>query len=399
MDRFQRCLIWIVFWGILQMAGYPAHASDKPDLVRHVTDHRGISVKIPSDIRRVVTICDGFVEGVMTVLGVQDTIVGLGSACIPRHWEYTYPSVTGESYEYKNGMNTVTFLNPFFMGLPLVAESGTGVNYETLAALDPDLVFLRIGSCAFGTNDENARKTIRIIESLGIPMVVLLGSNAHDRPHMDSVSDEIQIIGKVFDRERQSLDLAAFLEKQIDFVMNRTRDIPDGKKPSVLLFGLSPKSREAGGAGNVRGLNTIDAWLVESVVNARNAFRTKGAWNILSTEQVLAMDPDVIVLMTAWGYHPPCELYEAPYYRSLKDLRAVRNRRVAALPWTPCNCDKRLEYPIDVMVMAKAAYPDKFDDIDLNAWLLDFYQGVYGVDRKTAVQLRAVQWMDWIVEQ
>ena len=59
----------------------------------------------------------------------------------------------------------------------------------------------------------------------------------------------------------------------------------------------------------------------------------------------------------------------------------------------------RVEYPIDVMVMAKAAYPEKFADVDLNGWLLDFYQNVYGVDKETAAQLRAVQWMDWIMEK
>jgi iron complex transport system substrate-binding protein len=51
------------------------------------------------------------------------------------------------------------------------------------------------------------------------------------------------------------------------------------------------------------------------------------------------------------------------------------------------------------MIMAKAAYPERFADVDLNVWLLDFYQNVYGVDKKTAAQLRAVQWMDWITEK
>jgi iron complex transport system substrate-binding protein len=307
--------------------------------------------------------------------------------------------VSGESYEYKEGMNTVTFLNPFLMDLPLVAQSGTGVNYETLASFNPDVVFLRVGSCTLSANDESTQKTIRMIESLGIPLVVLYGPNMTENPQMDSLSEEIRIIGRVFGNEEKATALADYLEKQVRFIMDRTGEIPEDQKPSVLLFGLSPKSREAGGAGHVRGLNTIDSWLVETVVNARNAFRTKGAWNILSTEQVLAIDPDVIVLITAWGYHPPRELYEAPYYQNLKDLRAVKNQRVTALPWTPCNCDKRVEYPIDVMVMAKAAYPDKFADVDLNAWLIDFYQNVYGVDKETALQLRAVQWMDWIAEK
>jgi len=399
MIRLQLFFKRFVCLGIFLITAPNIFASENSDSFRSVTDQRGVPVKVPMKIERVVTICDGLVESVMTALGVQNSIVGLGSACIPKHWEYTYPTVAGESYGYTDGMNTVTFLNPFFMDLPLVAQSGTGINYETLASLNPDVVFLRVGSCTLSANDESTHKTIRMIESLGIPLVVLFGPNMTKNPKMDSISEEIRIIGRALGNEQKATALAEYLEKQVRFVMDRTREIPEDQKPSVLLFGLSPKSREAGGTGHVRGLNTIDSWLVETVVNARNAFRTKGAWNILGTEQVLAIDPDVIVLITAWGYHPPRELYEAPYYQNLKDLRAVRNRRVTALPWTPCNCDKRLEYPIDIMIMAKAAYPERFADVDLNVWLLDFYQNVYGVDKKTAAQLRAVQWMDWITEK
>ncbi|BBO82341.1 hypothetical protein DSCO28_29070 [Desulfosarcina ovata subsp. sediminis] len=79
----------------------------------------------------------------------------------------------------------------------------------------------------------------------------------------------------------------------------------------------------------------------------------------------------------------------------LRQMMAVKNRRVAALSFTPCNCDKRLKYPIDIMVMAKTAYPDRFFDIDLADWLIDFYRNVYGVNEQTAEKLRAVQWMDW----
>lgn len=397
MVRFRLVFAVLVCLGIFLHTG--AGASEKADSLRIVLDHRGVSVKVPVKIERVVTICDGLVESVMTVLGVQDSIVGLGSACIPKHWEFTYPTVSGESYNYKNGMNVVTFLNPRFMDLPLVAQSGTGVNYETLASLKPDVVFLRVGSCTFGADDENTQKAIRMIESLGIPLIVLRGPNMSGNPQLTSLSEEIRIIGRVFGKEEKASALADYLESQVRLVTERTKDISDAQKPSVLLFGLSPKSREAGGAGHVRGRNTIDSWLLEEVVKARNAFSEKGAWNILSTEQVLALDPDVIVLITAWGYHPPRELYEAPYYQNLKELKAVKNRRIVALPWTPCNCEKRVEYPIEVMVMAKAAYPEKFADVNLDSWLLDFYRNVYGVDNETAKQLRSVQWMDWTTEK
>ena len=362
---------------------------------RLVKDHRGVEVKVPERIERAVTLSDGLVEGVMTVLGVQDAVAGLGSGCIPKHWEYEYPTVTGESYSYKNGMNTVTYLNPRFMELPLVIEFGTAVHYETLASLRPDVVILRMGSCALGADDERARRTIGMIESLGLPLVVLKGPDLFESPHLKTLSEEIRIIGRVFGKEQRASELADYLEDQVRWVEERTRDIPEDQRPRVLLLGLSPKARDAGGAGHVRGVSTLESYFLEELVRARNAFRGKGAWNILNTEQILALDPDAIVLMTSWGYHPPRELYEAPYYQSLKELKAVRNRRVVALPWTPCNCQKRLEYPIDAMVMARAAYPERFADVDLASRLLDFYRNVYGVDRKEAEALRSVQWMDW----
>jgi iron complex transport system substrate-binding protein len=49
------------------------------------------------------------------------------------------------------------------------------------------------------------------------------------------------------------------------------------------------------------------------------------------------------------------------------------------------------------MVMAKTAYPDRFADIGLADWLIDFYRSVYGVGEKMAKKLRSGQWMDWTV--
>lgn len=363
-----------------------------------VKDQRGIEVKVPRNIKRVVTISDGMIEAVMTRFKIADKIVGLGSACIPNIWSYTYPTLGTDTYDYRDGMNPVTYLNPGFMDLPLVSRSGTGINYEKLASLAPDLVILRKGSCSLSGGDDIINKSILVIESLGIPLVVLHGPNTFKKPDLASMGKEIRILGKVFQQSAVADELATFLEQSIAFVRERTRNIPEPERKNILLLGLSPKARSQGGAGHAKGQDTIQTHLIREYVNANNAYRGSGAWGILNTEQILALDPDVIILVTAWGYHPPRELYEAPYYQSLRDMRAVRNRSVSALPWTPCNCEKRLEYPIDVMVMAKASYPELFKDIHLDEWLLTFYQNLYGVDRNTAEALRACQWMDWTVK-
>lgn len=157
--------------------------------------------------------------------------------------------------------------------------------------------------------------------------------------------------------------------------------------------------RKEGGSGSAAGLKDIQSYLLENVVNAKNAFQDDSFSKDLNAEQVLALDPDVIILPTWNGYHPPRELYDTPDFRNLETMRAIQQRRIASLPWSPCNCDKRLEYPIDVMVMAKAIYPDRFEDINLEAWLIDFFKNVYDVDDETADGLLSALWMDWVREQ
>ncbi|MCP1715608.1 ABC-type Fe3+-hydroxamate transport system substrate-binding protein [Methanocalculus alkaliphilus] len=156
--------------------------SDSAD-TRIITDMRGRTVEIPSTIERVVCIDDGFVEGVMYRFGEHEKVVGIGGEWI-KDYTYSFDSITGESYEYTNGMNPVRYLIPHLADLPVLVGTGTGMNYETLASLDPDVIFLRQGSWAFRAgDDENLQKTIHTIESLGYPLVILVGPPYQDRTY------------------------------------------------------------------------------------------------------------------------------------------------------------------------------------------------------------------------
>lgn len=364
-----------------------------------VQDFRGKLIEIPSQINRVVTISDGMIEAVMTRLGVAHTLVALGSSCIPKVWSYSYPTMGNKTHEYKDGMNPVTHLNPNLMQLPLISQYGAGVSYEKVVELHPDLILIRIGSCSLSAGQDILDKNIALLESLSIPLVVFKGPDTFVEPDITTIFDEINLLGQIFKQEDEAKKLADYLQNSVEMVKERTADIKPADQKKILLVGLSPKSRSQGGAAHVKGTQTIQTYFMDNYVHVQNIYQGRGAWNILNIEQILSLDPDVIILVTAWGYHPPAELYEAPYYQSLKNMRAIRNRAVAALPWTPCNCEKRLEFPIDVMVMAKAAYPERFADIQLDQWLLDFYENVYQVDEKTAKELRSRQWMDWTWEE
>ena len=368
---------------------------------RTVVDSRGVAVQVPVEINRVVTISSGLIEEVMFVLGEEKKIVGVGGINIQNVWVYSYPLDDGKFVNGSDGRNILQVLYPPIKELPLFMGGDGAINYETVARLDPDLVILRVGTGGLNSmEDVGVQNTIRTFESLGIPVVVLKGPPCFDEPDLTTISDEIRIIGSVFGKEKRADNLADYLESQTQMIFERTKDIPDAERPTVLVFGMNahrPGAVGATGAGSVKGIDTIESYFIEKIVHAKNAYRNAGS-PLISAEQLLALNPDAIVLSTSFGYHPPGELYDATYYQNVRELSAVKNRRVMSLPWTPYYSN-RLEYPIDVMVIAKAAYPERFSDIDLGEWLLDFYKKVYGVDDGTAKTLRSAQWMDWCVEE
>lgn len=362
---------------------------------RKITDSRKIMVEVPARINRVVTISDGLVEGVMTFLGKAHTIVGVGSEALQKTWDYSFDSINNSSFSYKEGMNPVTYLNPWIKDVPLVAADSI-INYETLARLDPDVVIIRLGSCNLWVDDEKTGMTLETLSALGIPVVVLYAPHFHKKAESSTIYEEINIIGDIFNCRSEVRKLIDFMESQIHLITERTKNIE--QKTRVLIFGPSSNGKN-GGVGVVFGKDTIESFFIEALVNGSNAFQDNGYFKMISQEHLLAINPDVIVLCTAGGYHPARELYESFAFQNIQEVSAIKNRRIFSLPWTPWNCAKRLEYPIDVMVIAKAAYPERFSDIDLGKWLLDYYKKIYSVDDETAVALRSCQWMDWTVEQ
>jgi len=364
-----------------------------------VTDMRGVNVSVPDNLERIATISDGFVEGVMTHLGVIHKVAVIGSWSMKRDYKYSFTTVGGEEYTLR-GWNTMKYLHPWLNDLPCInSPQGNIINYETLASANPQLVILRVGDCTLrGANPESVEKTIGTIEALGIPLVVIFSPNYYNKAELSSMREEMRVLGDIFGQREKALKLFDYLDATEKMIRKRTASIKEKNKVSMLYLGLNPNVRKKGAAGSVSGVNTPESYIIEGIANAKNAFTGKGSGVIMSAEQLYSLNPDVIVLPTSNGYHPPRELYESPDFQILQELKAVKNKRVYAMPWSPMNCARRVEYPIDMLIIAKAAYPDKFKDIKVHTFVLRFYKDVYNVSDKDAEALRSEQILDWTVE-
>lgn len=378
-------------------------AGSSDEQYRYVTDMRGVQVKVPKDIQRIATIDDGFVEGVLTNLSEIERVVSAGSVGLGSS-SFSQSNITlnsGTNYTFSGGSNTMCIVNPWLANVSCTESSSgmTIINYEKLASANPDVLIIRVGDCSMSANDiENNDKKISTIESLGIPVIVLYSPNNYNNSGLNTMRDEMRVIGQLFDKEKESMVLADYLENTEKMILDRTKDIPEDEKVTALYLGISSKARQSGGAGYVSGTDTPESYILETVANGRNAYQDTGSGKLLNAEQVLALNPDVIFLPTYSGYHPPIELQDATYYQNVQELQAVKNGRIYSMPYTPRNCDRRVEYPLDLLIVAKGCYPDLFQDIKVHEFSLDFYQDVYGVDRATAEKIRSAQYLDWTVE-
>jgi iron complex transport system substrate-binding protein len=366
---------------------------------RVVIDMRSSRVRVPERITRVATINDGFVESVMTRLGTIDAVVAVGSASQQRTYSYSYPAGEEGSFTVEDGMGTMRALHPWLAVLPCAGQgSGEAINYETIAKAHPQVVILRVGDCTIRTSADVVARTVSVFETMGIPVVVLRSPTDYRGDGLQTLRDEIGLLGQVFGKEAEALSLAQELSAIEATIASRVSDLPHSARPRAVYLGLSSGARTSGGAAYVWGKDTAESWMLEHLAGARNAYSGPGTRMLMNTEQILALDPDLIFLPTSGGYHPPQELAEAPHFAELQRLRAVREGRVYALAWTPNNCARRLEYPIDLMIMAKAAHPERFADVDLHDWILTFYRQLYRLRDAEARLLLRAQWLGWTRE-
>ncbi|MFY9262486.1 MAG: ABC transporter substrate-binding protein [Actinomycetaceae bacterium] len=363
---------------------------------RIVVDSRGVEVEVPTEIKTVATVSDAFVEEIMYALDVDAEVTGLSGTCIVKEFSYDFVALDGEPFEYTGGMNPANYLMPEMRDMPIFAQDGQ-FNFETLATIDPDVLIIHSGCCTvnWAEGDSGMEETLNKLDGLGIPTVVVHGPNYTGQPNLEDMRAGIEVVGDVFGKKDEASDIATLIEDEINEVVARTADIPEDEKTTVLIFGLNPNVRSEGNSGIAMGVQDVQSYMLTDFVNATNVFTTDITSSPLNAEQVLASDPDAIILPTHNGYHPPRELLDTDYFTNLSSMRAIQEERVAALPWSPCNCDQRLEMPVNVMVMAKTAYPELFEDIDLEQWMLDYFMELYGVDEETADGIISALWMDW----
>lgn len=243
---------------------------------------------------------------------------------------------------------------------------GDAVNYEAVIAANPTIAI-----SSGKINDAMVSDCDALSESLGIPVVAV------DNELNNSV-EAFRFMGELLGVEDHAEELAQYAE-QVFTDINALSDIPEEKKVSV-YFGNGEDSLETAprGSQHAQILDAINA------VNVADLELGDGSRVQISAEQLLAWDPDVIVVngepkADKSGSSAAEDILSNPDYASLK---AVQDQKVYGTPNAPFSWVDRPAGPnrlIGMRWFSALIYPE-YIKCDINEEIHKFFDLFYHVD-------------------
>ena len=293
-----------------------------------LTDQAGREVTIQEEPQRIVS---GYYisTSALIALGLQDKLVGI---------------------EAKAAKRPIYQLSaPQLIDLPNVGTAKE-FNLEGCAALEPELVILPLKL-------KDAAKTL---EDLGFPVLLV---NPENQARLEEMISLIAAATNTQDGAQALLDFTAAQEALLEKTLEGTR------APSVYLAGNSALLSTAGDA-----MYQSDMIRLAGGVNAA-AELTDTYWVEVSYEQLLAWDPDYILLASDAGYTVEDVLADP----NLADCAAVKNGNVFKMPGKAEAWDSPVPSGIlGAVWLANLLHPEAFTEEDCASVIDEYYETFYG---------------------
>ena len=311
---------------------------------REITDMAGRKVTVPTAENIETVFSAGPVAAIFLYMVVPDKLLG---------WNYELNDV-----EKSIILDKYQDLPNFGMG--------DAVNYEAVIAANPTIA-INSGKI----NDAMVSDCDALSESLGIPVVAVDNE-------LNNSAEAFRFMGELLGVEDHAEELAQYAE-QVFTDINVLSDIPEEKKVSV-YFGNGEDSLETAprGSQHAQILDAINA------VNVADLELGDGSRVQISAEQLLAWDPDVIVVngepkADKSGSSAAEDILSNPDYASLK---AVQDQKVYGTPNAPFSWVDRPAGPnrlIGMRWFSALIYPE-YIKCDINEEIHKFFDLFYHVD-------------------
>ena len=303
------------------------------DTPRTITDMAGRRVTLPEKVNRIiptfkpVTLC-------LLSLGLQDKIVGI------------------DSHSKRDKLTRAVF--PEVASLKDVGCKSTGLSFETIVSLKPDLVVLYA--------QKDGTVLAHRLETLGIASIIILPES------FENVKKSLRMIAMAAGQPKRAEKIVKVMDDMLAQVADRIKTI-------------DPAKRKTGYFASRRGLlSTATGNMLQDDIMSRAgiinvAHELKGYFQDISPEQFITWNPDIVILSRSLGQRTLERLNDP----ALSQISAVRTKAVYRFP---CNIAP-WDFPsplsaLGTLWVAKKAYPDLFADTDMKKQSELFHQRLFG---------------------
>ena len=305
----------------------PLDMNDELPTTRSFTDMLGNNLLLPTpeNIERVAVLTSPQVQN-MYIVGMQDKLCAM----------------TTSQERFK-------LFERFFPGqadIPAPRGTAGNINVEVLLASNPQFC---IGSkIDMDVVAESARLPVVNIDTDNAPEDVFLARKA-----------EVSLYGEIFGAQDRAQIYCDFLDEKLELLAERTMQISQHEKMTV-YFGFNDDLQTTYGKNSFMNYQIEAAGLINAAEEIVVEFGEEGGLVNLSMEQILAWDPDIIVIDSA---NPQVLKKHASWGK----LTAVQNDRVYMLPiggfiWNRPSSESAALLPL---WLSKLAYPDLYEDISV----------------------------------
>lgn len=242
---------------------------------RQVTDETGRVVKIPVDVRRIVSLAPSLTETVYA-LGLQDRLVGDTDYC-------DYPADAAKKHKVGGAINP---------------------NMEEIAAVKPDLVLV--------VKSLNKLETVRALEQLGIPVY------SADPHTVKGVLDSMKKLSEVLGAEDVGMALDEKLEGRLASLRAKTGRVP----PKQVLFVVWTEPLMS------IGRKTFIADVLE-YAGATSVVDSKQDWPQFSLEEAVRLQPEFLIFASSHSEAVKNDVDALALKPGWSIMEAIKQRKIA----------------------------------------------------------------------
>ncbi len=336
-------VVWLARAGLLLAVASLATLAG----ARTITDIAGRKVELPEVVNRVADPWHAN-NAMVLMLGGADKIVATSNQAARQPWlRRLYPRIADVPVAFN--------------------EAGDG-NIETLAAVHPDVVLMAYGGGALP-------RWLAKTDALHIPVVLMPNTSLADLKVTALMTGDV--LGG--DSAKTAREFVHYFDANIARVERVTSTIPQAERVKVL-------HTASNGIFSIDGRDTlVDDWI--RVAGGVNAATITGNVRTVGIEQILAWNPDVIIVGNSTNDAGRRQILEDPRWREVK---AVKEGRVYTNPVGAYLWDRHsAESSLQVLWAAKTLYPARFADLDIEKETREFYARFFH-HALSAAELRSI---------